>query len=148
MILVSVASLRLNASPAMTASNKTQLTGFQSSDMGLLQAIADNFDANINSPNGLKSTHALALMMTQVCQNTEGQEDTKIKRVKKENVKYSTPPGILVSYYYHGLKESEMPEEVSKTCVLPLKVLAQQIILVQRSKFHHFDFLRSVATKP
>ena len=48
----------------------------------------------------------------------------------------------------HGPKKSEMPDEVSKKCVLPRKVLAQQIILVQRSKFHDFDFLRNVATKP
>ena len=55
----------------MAASKKTQLTGIQSSGMGLVQAIANNFDANITSPNGLKSTHALALMMTQECPNTE-----------------------------------------------------------------------------
>ena len=86
--------------------------------------------------------------MTQVYRNTEeGQEDTTIKRLKKENVKDSTPPGTPVSYYY-GPKKSEVPEEVSKKCVLPLKMLAQQIILVQRSNFHDFDFLRSVATKP
>ena len=84
--------------------------------------------------------------MTQVCQNTEGQADTTIKRFKKENIKDSTPHGIPVSYY-HGPKNSGMPEEVSKKCVLPLKVLAQQVILVQRSKFHDCDFLRSVATK-
>ena len=48
-----------------------QMTGIQSSDMGLVQAIADNFDANITSPNGLKSTHVLAPLMTQVCPNTE-----------------------------------------------------------------------------
>ena len=68
--------------------------------------------------------------MTQVCRNTEGQEDTTIKRLKD-----STPLGIPISYYY-GPTKSEMPEEVSKKRVLPLKVLAQQIILVQRSKFH------------
>ena len=72
--------------------------------MGLVEAIADNFDANITSPNGLKSTHALALLMAQVCPNTEdGQEDTTIKRLKKENVKDSTPSGILI-FYYHGRK--------------------------------------------
>ena len=82
----------------MAASNKTQLTGIQSSDMGLVQAIADNFDANITSPNGLKSSHALALVMTQVCPNTEeGQEDTATKRLEKENVKDSTPSGIPIS---------------------------------------------------
>ena len=66
---------------------------------------------------------------------------------KKENVKDSTPSGVSISYY-HCTKKPEMPEEVLKKCVLPLKVLAQQRILVQRSKFHDFDFLRSVATKP
>ena len=130
--------LRFKASAAVAASNETQLTSIQSSGMGLVQAIADNFDANITSPNGLKSTHALAIPMTQVCRNTEeGQEDTTI---------------IYITWYISLLlpwpKKSQMPEEVSKKCVLPLKVLAQQIILVQRSKFHDFDFLRSVATKP
>ncbi len=93
--------LRFEASAAVASSNKTQLTGIQSSDMGLVQAIADNFDANITSPNGLKSTLAWALLITQVCPNTEeGQEDTTIKRLKKENVKESTPSGIPISYYH------------------------------------------------
>ena len=67
MILVSVVHdqlLRFKASAVLAASNKMQLTGIQSSDMGLVQAIADNFDANITSPNGLMSTHALAPLMT------------------------------------------------------------------------------------
>ena len=66
----------------------------------------NNFDANITAPNGLKSTYALALLMTQVCPNTEeGQKDTSIKRLKKENVKDSSPSGILISYY-HGPKKA------------------------------------------
>ena len=114
--------LQFKASAAVAASNKAQLTGIQSSDMGLVQAIADNFDVNITLPNGLKSTHALALLMIQVCPNTkESQEDTTIKRLKKENVKDSTPFGIPISYY-HGPQKPEMPEEVLKKCVLPLKV--------------------------
>ena len=64
--------------------------------MGLVQAIADHFD---------ESTHALALLMTQVCPNTEGQEDTTIERLKKGNVKDSVPSGIPISYY-HGSKKS------------------------------------------
>ena len=99
-----------------------QLTGIQSSVMDLVQAIAGNSDANVTSPNGLMSTHALALLMTQVRPNTkEGREDTTIKRLKKENVKDSSPSDILISYY-HGPKKPEMPEEVLKKCVLPLKV--------------------------
>ena len=74
--------------------------------MGLMQAIADNFDANITSLNGLKSTHAFTLPMTQACPNSEeGQEDITIKRLKKENVKDSTPSGIPIAYY-HGPKKS------------------------------------------
>ena len=69
--------------------------------MGLVQAIADNFDANITSPNGLKSSLAFALLMTQVCPNNEGQDDTTIKRLRKEYVKDSTPSGIAISYF-HG----------------------------------------------
>ncbi len=96
--------LRFKASAAAAASSKTQLTGIQSSSIGMVQAIADNFDAKIASPNGLKSTNALALPMTQVCPNTEdSQEDSKIKRLKKENLKDSIKPGIPVSYY-HGPK--------------------------------------------
>ncbi len=68
--------------------------------------------------------------MTQVCPNTEdSQEDSKIKRLKKENLKDSIKPGIPVSYY-HGPKKCDIPEEVSKKFVLPLRVLAQQVILV------------------
>ena len=116
--------------------------------MGVVHAIADNFDANITSPNGLKSTHALAQLLTQVCPNNkEDQEDTTIRRLKKENVKDSTPSGIPISYC-HGPKKPEMSEKVLRKSVLPLKVFAQQRILVQRSKFHDFDFLRSAAAKP
>ncbi len=69
--------------------------------------------------------------MTQVCPNTEdSQEDSKIKRLKKENLKDSIKPGIPVSYY-NGPKKCDMPEEVSEKFVLPLRVLApQQVILV------------------
>ena len=76
--------LRFKASAAVAASNTMQLTGIQSSYMGLLQAIADNFVANITSPNGLESTHALTLLMKQACPNTDdGQKDTSIKRLEK-----------------------------------------------------------------
>ena len=44
---------KASASASVAASSETQLTGIQSSDIGLVQAIADNFDANITSPNGI-----------------------------------------------------------------------------------------------
>ena len=113
-----------------------------------MQVIADNFDANITSPSGLKSSHALALLMTQLCPNTEGQEKTP--QLKDSRIKM---PRILHHLVYQSPtamapQKPEMPEEVLEKCVLPLKVLAQQRILVQRSKLHDFNFLRSVAAKP
>ena len=74
--------------------------GIVSSDAGLVQAIADNFDANISSPNGLKSTHSLALLMTQPCTNSDtDRQDVFIKRLMKEDIKVSSPKPIEVSYY-------------------------------------------------
>ena len=124
--------LRFKASASVAASSEMQLTGIQSSDIGLVQAIADNF-----LTQWIKVNPCFSLLMTQVCPNTEdSQEENKIKRLKKENIKDRTKSGIPVSYY-HGPKMSEMPEEVKKH-VLPRKVLVQQTILVQRSKFHDF----------
>ena len=45
-------------------------------DEGLIQAVADNVDANISSQNGLQSTHALAILMTLV---EHGHEETDNK---------------------------------------------------------------------
>ena len=88
--------LRFKASVAVAASNKMQLTGIQLYGSGANHC---RFDANNTTPNGIKSTHALALLMTQVYPNTEeGQEDTTIQRLKKENVKDSTPSVIPISY--------------------------------------------------
>jgi len=44
----------------------SKLRGINNSESGLVQAVDDNFDANISSANGLRFTHALALLITQV----------------------------------------------------------------------------------
>ena len=33
---------------------------------GLIQAVSDNFDCNISSPNGLKQTHSLAMLLAKM----------------------------------------------------------------------------------
>ena len=138
---------KYKTSAAVAVSHKMKLTSFQSLDMGLAQDTADNFAANIFSPNGLKSTHTLALLMTQLCPNTEEGRKTLQSRLKKKYVKDSTPTGITILTLWPS-KNPEMPEMVLKKCILPLKVLAQQRILVQRSKFHDFNFFKSAATYP
>jgi len=44
----------------------SKLRGIKNSTSGLVQAVADKFYANISSANGLRSTHALALLITQI----------------------------------------------------------------------------------
>ena len=41
-----------------------------------------------------------------------------------------------------------IPEQEAKRCVLPLKVLAQQIICLQRAKDADFEFLKQIVTDP
>ena len=64
--------LRFKASVAHTAALSQELTGLKECSSGLVQTIADNFDANISSQNGLQSTHALAILVTQIQQGEIG----------------------------------------------------------------------------
>ena len=52
-------------SAAKSASQARKREGIFQSESGLVQVVAVNFDANISSQNGLMSTHALAMLVTQ-----------------------------------------------------------------------------------
>ena len=49
---------------------------------------------------------------------------------------------------YTGPKKPAMPEQEAKRCILPLNVLAQQIICLQRVKDADFEFLKQIVTDP
>ena len=55
----------LKKSAALAATTQSRLGGIADNHTGLVQAIADNFDADISSQNGKVSTHSLALDLTQ-----------------------------------------------------------------------------------
>ena len=57
--------LRFKFSAAHAAANSIDKMGLNAASDGLVQVVADNFDANISSQNGLQSTHALAMLVTQ-----------------------------------------------------------------------------------
>ena len=79
--------LRFKSSAAHAAAKSKEKLGISSSDGGLVQVIADNFDASISSPNGIKSTHALAILLTQPQKPVDElhtHEENKIKRLKKD----------------------------------------------------------------
>lgn len=54
---------RFKSSAAHASSNKAELRGLFNRNSGLIQAVAYNYDVNVSSPNGLRSTNALALLL-------------------------------------------------------------------------------------
>ena len=66
-VLSSYDELKLFRSSAAVEGNKASTKSIlKNSSVGLVQAVADNYDCNISSPNGLRQTHSLAMIMTQV----------------------------------------------------------------------------------
>ena len=57
--------LRFTKSASLAATTQSSLSGISDNHTGLVQAIADNIDADISSQNGKVSTHSLALLLTQ-----------------------------------------------------------------------------------
>ena len=81
--------LRFKSSAAHAAAKSIEKLGISSSDGGLVQVIADNFDASISSPNDIKSTHALAILLTQPqtpVDEMHMHEENKIKHLKRLNM--------------------------------------------------------------
>ena len=115
---------------------------------GLVQAVADNFDANISSANGLRSTHALALLITQVQSRAHldvslSDERPSIKRVKKEDMKEHLEPAAAI-YRYNGPKKPMMLVQHSTKYVLPLTILASQQVTVARARDVDFTFFQMI----
>ena len=138
--------LRFKASVAHAAAQSQELTGLKECSSGLVQTIADNFDANISSQNGLQSTHALAILVTQIQQGERSDlESTNIRRLQKEEMSEEVMPEIPVQRY-RGPSKPEMPANLATRSPLPLKVLVAQRISAARAKQTDFMFFKSVVT--
>ena len=74
---------RFKKSAATAASIDVSLQGLSDAENGLVQVVADNFDADISSPNGKVSTHALAMIITQPSKGELLSEDGRIRRIEK-----------------------------------------------------------------
>ena len=84
------------------------------SDKGLIQAVSDNFEANLSTQNGLKQTHSLATVLLR-CGNLTHAEDSRspIPRLKKEElstVELHKPKMRM----FKGEKKPKMPPTFSK----------------------------------
>ena len=97
--------LRFKASAAHASSNQEKLRGLFHSKHGLIQTVADNYDANVSSPNGLRSTHAMALLLTQMNDSAtpEIEENPQtvpvIRRISKDEMKDQMTPSISICRY-------------------------------------------------
>ena len=138
---------RLKKSSAKASVEDKNLSGLSSSDAGLVQAVADNFDVDINSQNGKSSTHSLAVLLT-LPQTAEIVDDKslKIRRLSKEEM--SEPIDYDVNIHrFNGKKNPNMPAQRALKGVLPLKLLAQQQIAKVHASKADMAFLEDVIKK-
>ena len=88
----------------------------------LIQAVADNFDFSISSPNGLKQTHSMAVIMTQKDISTDMSNlgPDYIHRKSKQDLQSHQLPEAQICRY-KGPAKPPMPKNDSKFQVLLLK---------------------------
>jgi len=140
--------LRFRRSAAHASTNITDrgIQHISRNGSGLVQVVIDNFDTNISSQNGLQSTHSLAMLVTQTNQVTNDVEMPEtITRITKEDMTATVGAEVDIKRYT-GPKKPNMPE--NKVCILPLRVMAMQIISKGRAQQRDFDFLKKVTGEP
>ena len=131
--------LRFKASAATAAANaecvNINLRSISDSSVGLIQSVGDNFDANISSQNGIRSTHALALLHTQQQKNVDDTDSSgsTVRRIRKDEMKKQVVSDVEVQRY-RGPKKPDMPEGEGVHSVLLLKILAEQVVMHRRAQ--------------
>lgn len=102
-------------------------------EYGLVQVVADNFDANICTQNALRTTHGLAMVITQKHQDGgHGRySNDVISRLKWEEVVKVKSPDITVEQCT-GSKKPPMPLSIATklevTKLPPLQCLALKAV--------------------
>jgi len=138
---------RFKRSAAKAATADCSLTGLADSSSGLVQVIADNFDADISSQNGKLSTHSLAVLVTQPDPQTPHvQEPNVIKRLRKEEMSESLEYDVDIQRY-NGPSKPLMPKNAAQSTVIPLSILCQQVISTNTAEKQDFAFLHDVVVK-
>ena len=118
---------RFKKSAAKAAVADLKMSGISNAVDGLVQAIADTFDADISSQNGRQSTHSLAVLLTQYSHapSEGGQEDNP--RIRRAPNDYSEVPYDVDIHRYQGPKQPQMPESHAIKAIPTLTSLAHQL---------------------
>ena len=91
---------RFKSSAAKAAVDQSSRRRVADASRGLIQVVADNFDANISSQNGLISTHSLAMLLAFKEDASElHTDDTTIRRLTREEMKLPVAEDIAVQRY-------------------------------------------------
>ena len=114
---------------ATVACNKERTSIQLNAKDGLIQAVADKFDAEIHSLNDLKQTHGLATCLDQATsvRPTEIHNEPTIPKLKRQEVSTVNMKDIPM-HFFVGTKNPPMPPNFYKSEVKPLKLSSEQII--------------------
>ena len=137
---------RFRQSAARAAATTLLNQAIYDSQEGLVQAVGDNFDRDIHSQNGKRSTHSMAMIITQNQSGTKTEVTPTIPRIKKADMK--TPIEYELEVKRHnGPKKPDMPAQAALKSVLPLKVLATMASSETRAKECDFLFICDITTQ-
>lgn len=137
---------RFRQSAARAAATTPLHQAIYNSKEGLVQAVGDNFDRDIHSQNGKRSTHSMAMVITQNQSGTKPEVTTTIPRIKKADMKTPIEYELEVKRY-NGPKKPNMPAQAALKSVLPLKVLASMALSEKRAKECDFLFMCDITTQ-
>ena len=126
--------LRFKKSAALDATIQSSLSGIFDNHTGLVQAIADNFDAYISAKNGKVSTHSIDLLLTQpqIKCDPQGETDQTKSHIKKSDMSTSIPYESRI-HEYRGLNKPPMLTGSADEIILALKVMSHTVIAKQRA---------------
>lgn len=140
--------LRFKTSAAVHAAKDSDQSGLFDAEQGLIQTVVDNYDANINSLNGLSSTHALAMLLCQTpsaCTVQVAEDDHEIPRLTKTDM---TKPidGSVAVHHYDGPKRPDMLQVPPVNDVDHESLLAHQEVSLSRARELDLDFFKGVSS--
>ena len=105
-----------------SGSDRTNSQPLQHHSKGLIQSLADNFDCNISSVNGLKQTHSMALMIIQSCEADTNDSEESEKRGHLQCMIWNhtmchDPPNVDETEF--GFDRNEVEESLAPTMLPP-----------------------------
>ena len=140
--------LRFKASAAAAALKNAKMAGIVAPKDGIIQVVADNFDATISSQNGLLNTHSLAMLLTVVDSHQSGEPEDDSEMFSRLTTEEARNLAIEDTHIerYRGPKKPDMPASEVLRAVLPLRVLAHQVVSLSRACDNDFDIFHEIVS--